>query len=404
MKRTMPLPSFVKNAIKMLNEAGYEAYVVGGAVRSWYLEQEISDYDVTSSATPDEIQEVFSQFRTLETGKKHGTITVLFKRNPIEITTYRTESGYRDHRHPDHVAFTRSLEEDTARRDFTINALCYHPKTGILDFYGGVQDLQNKLIRTVGNPNERFEEDALRILRAVRFSSMFGFTIEEQTKKALLELTPTLAVISQERITSELNRTITGPYFTQVLQEYRPVFEQVIPELREYPETLWIGIGRNIAHTDPDLHIRMALLLDCLNDSERSEEILRRLKYSNEDRQMVINLLKNRDMPMDTRIDLRKVINRLTVPFPVFLDFRCARDTRLNKKKIMDIYEAIVHDHDCCTLKQLDVNGKDLQKLGLKGSAISVAMHTLLNAVMEEKVVNSHDELIRYLENLKTAG
>ncbi len=400
----MPLPAYVKNSIKMLNEAGYEAYVVGGAVRSWFLGMPTSDYDVTTSATPDEVEEVFSSFRVLETGKKHGTVTVLYKRNPLEITTYRTESGYQDHRHPDEVSFTRSLEEDTARRDFTINALCYHPREGVRDFYGGVQDLQNEVIRTVGTPAERFAEDALRILRAVRFASMLGFTAEEETKKALLELTPTLSMVSQERITAELNKTVSAPYFKEVLLEYRPVFEQVIPELREYPDSLWPGLSLNISRSQSDLHIRMALLLDFLNDSERSDEILRRLKYSNDDRQKIFNLLKNRNLPMGNRIEVRKVLNKLTVPFPVYLDFRCARDTRLNRQAILGIYEEILRSHDCYTLKQLDVNGKDLQKLGLRGSAISVAMHTLLNAVMEDRVENTHDALIRYLEELRTSG
>ena len=400
----MPLPAYVKNTIKMLNEAGYEAYVVGGAVRSWYLGMPVSDYDLTTSATPEEAEEVFSSFRVLDTGKKHGTVTVLYKRNPVEITTYRTESGYQDHRHPDTVSFTRSLEEDTARRDFTINALCYHPREGLRDFCGGVQDLQKEVIRTVGVPKERFEEDALRILRAVRFASMLGFTVEKETKKALLELAPTLSMVSQERITAELNKTVSAPYFTKVLLEYRTVFEEVIPELREYPDSLWPGLSMNISRSQPDLHVRMALLLDFLNDSDRSDEILRRLKYSNDDRQKIINLLKNRSLPMNSRAEVRKVLNRLTVPFPMYLDFRCARDTRLNRQEITAIYEEIVRNNDCCTLKQLDVNGKDLQKLGLRGSAISVAMHTLLNAVMEDRVENTHDALIRYLEDLRTSG
>ena len=186
MKKAFPLPSYVRKALRALNDAGYEAYVVGGAVRSWLLGIEIHDYDLTTSALPEEMEQVFHEQKIVETGIKHGTITVLFGRKPVEITTYRTETGYQDHRHPDHVAFTRSLKEDCARRDFTINALCYGLKDGLIDFYGGREDLQNFLIRTVGDPEQRFEEDALRVLRALRFAAQLGFEIEPETKMEVL--------------------------------------------------------------------------------------------------------------------------------------------------------------------------------------------------------------------------
>jgi len=403
MKRTMPLPAYIKNAIRMLNEAGYEAYVVGGAVRSWLLGTEIHDYDLTTSATPEEMKQVFNEFKIIETGIRHGTVTIIFLRKPVEITTYRTETGYSDHRHPDQVSFTRSLKEDTARRDFTINALCYHPKQGIIDYFGGVQDLQNFLIRTVGNPSDRFQEDALRICRAVRFASQLGFRVEEETEKSLLQLTPTISLVSQERITAELIKTVSAPYFKVVLKEFRPVFEQIIPELQEYQEPQWSGIYMNLSLCpSSDSSLRMAILLDPLNDSERSDEILRRLKFSNSDREAVLSFLKNRNIPLSDRIDIRKAMNRVSVPFLLYLDFRCARDSRLSKTELLRHYQAVIRDDDCYTLKQLDVSGKDLQNLGLKGSAISVGMHTLLNAVMENKVSNQRDALISYLRSLSS--
>ena len=396
----MPLPPYIKSVIRTLNEAGYEAYVVGGAVRSWLLGTEAHDYDVTSSAVPEEIKQVFADRKIIDTGIKHGTVTLIEKKNPVEITTYRTESAYSDHRHPDQVDFTRSLQEDCARRDFTINALCYHPKEGIRDFFGGISDLQHFLIRCVGEPSERFEEDALRILRAIRFAAQLGFEIEEATKAALLEKKNTLYYVSQERITAELIKTISAPYFRSVLEEYRSVLELLIPELQEYHDSQWSGILMNISRSPADMHIRIALLLDGLNDVQRSDEILRRLRFSNTDRYAITNLLETKNLPLTTRVELRKAFNRLTVSPETFLAFRCARDTRLNQDELNALLKVIRQDKDCYTLKQLEVTGKDLKTLNLKGPQISADLSMCLNAVMEERIPNQKEDLIRYLKEL----
>lgn len=400
MKKTMPLPPYIRNTIRRLNESGYEAYVVGGAVRSWLLGAEIHDYDIASSATPDEIKAVFSDHKIIDTGIRHGTVTLLEKKNPIEITTFRTETQYTDHRHPDQVRFVRTLEADCARRDFTINALAYHPREGILDFFGGVQDLQDFIIRAVGDPARRFEEDALRILRAIRFAAQLGFAVEENTRAALLEKQNTISFVSQERITSELIRTLSAPYFKGVLDEYRSVFELIIPELYEYSSSQWSGILMNVSRSPSDPPVRMALLLDGLNDSARAEEILRRLKYSNIDCYAVVNLLETRNMPVSDRIEMRKAMNRLTVPVSSFIDFRCARDTRLDKTELTELYRQIVRDNDCYTFKQLEVTGRDFKSLDLKGTQISAAMNACLLAVMEERVANRRDDLLAYLREL----
>ena len=400
MKKTMPLPPYVKSTIRTLNEAGYEAYVVGGAVRSWLLGTEAHDHDVTTSATPEEIKQVFQDKKIIETGIKHGTVTVLDRKTPIEITTYRTETGYSDHRHPDEVAFTRSLQEDCARRDFTINALCYHPKEGIRDFFGGMQDLQNFLIRCVGDPRQRFEEDALRILRAVRFAAQLGFVIEENTRQALIDLTPSLRYVSQERITAELVKTVGAPYFKSILIEYRALFLQLIPEFQEYTDSQWAGIAMNISRCPSDAIVRMALLLDGLNDTARAEEILRRLKFSNSDRYAIINLLENRYLPLETRIDVRKALNRLQVTPSQYFDFRCARDTRLSRTELEEVYHRIKVDKDCYSFKQLEVTGRDFKAMNLKGPQISAAMTSCLNAVMEDQVPNTREALMEYLKKL----
>jgi tRNA nucleotidyltransferase (CCA-adding enzyme) len=400
MKKNMPLPAYVKSTIRALNDAGYEAYVVGGAVRSWLLGTEAHDHDITTNATPAEVKAVFKDKKTVDTGIRHGTVTVVDRKIPIEITTYRTETGYTDHRHPDQVLYTRSLEEDCARRDFTINALCYHPKEGIRDFFGGVQDLQNFVIRCVGDPAKRFDEDALRILRAVRFAAQLGFAIEDATRKALEEGMPTLHYVSQERITSELIKTVGAPYFKSVLKEYRPLFILLIPELQELSAGRWEGILMDISRSPSDPAVRMALLLDGLNDTARSDEILRRLKYSNNDRYAVTNLLENKNLPLGTRIDMRKALNHLTVPVSQYFDFRCARDTRLCRGDLDARYQQILADKDCYSFKQLEVTGKDFKALNLKGPQISAAMNACLLAVMEERIPNTRDAILQYLKQM----
>ena len=396
----MPLPAYIKSVIRKLNDAGFEAYVVGGAVRSWLLGTEVHDYDITSNALPAEIKQIFAGSRTIDTGIRHGTVTVLDRGNPIEITTYRTEDGYTDHRHPDRVQFTSSLEEDCARRDFTINALCYHPKEGIIDFFGGFQDLQNFVIRAVGDPAVRFEEDALRILRAVRFAAQLGFHIEEATRDALNAKAETLRYVSQERITAELAKTLAAPYAKGILEEYRNLFELLIPELQEYSDSQYSAMCAMIPRTPGDVNLRTAVVLDGLHDVSRSDEILRRLKYSNNDRYAVTNYLETEDLPLETRIDMRKAMSRLIVPVPSFLSFRCAKDPALDRSALEALYKAIRKDGDCYTLKQLEVTGRDLKEIGLKGSSISISMNALLTAVMEDVIPNTREDLMRYLRDL----
>ncbi|MBQ1447427.1 MAG: CCA tRNA nucleotidyltransferase, partial [Solobacterium sp.] len=208
MNTIVTLPAEILRLIGKLNEAGYEAYAVGGCVRDALLKRPTHDYDLTTDALPEEIHRIFQNEHIIDTGIKHGTVTVITGSIPVEITTYRTESAYHDHRHPDRVSFTRSLKEDCARRDFTINAMAYHPETGIVDWFHGMNDLQAKVIRSVNDPRERFNEDALRILRAVRFAAQLGFRIEEKTAQAVLDMKQDLQYISAERIEAELQKLL----------------------------------------------------------------------------------------------------------------------------------------------------------------------------------------------------
>ena len=212
------LPVAVSSAIQKLNSAGFEAYAVGGCIRDSLLEYQPDDWDITTSATPSEMQAVFAEYRTVETGLQHGTLMVLLDGMSLEITTYRVDGTYSDGRHPDGVSFTRALSEDLRRRDFTINAMAYHPKTGLVDLYDGQADLAAAIIRCVGEPYRRFEEDALRILRALRFSSTLGFAMDDATAQALRALSSTLTKVSVERITTEFVKLLCGKDAENVLR------------------------------------------------------------------------------------------------------------------------------------------------------------------------------------------
>ena len=202
----LEIPEYVSILMKELNKHGYECFVVGGAIRSILLSKPVNDYDLTTSALPEETKQVFHTYHTIDTGLKHGTVTVVSKHIPVEITTYRKDAEYKDHRHPDEVIFTRTIKEDCARRDFTINALCYCEETGILDFFNGKEDIEKKIVRCIGDPYQRFEEDALRILRAIRFASQLNFSIDDHTSKAILDTKETLSYVSIERIQEEMNK------------------------------------------------------------------------------------------------------------------------------------------------------------------------------------------------------
>ncbi|MBR4456811.1 MAG: CCA tRNA nucleotidyltransferase [Solobacterium sp.] len=385
----------------MLNNAGYEAYVVGGAVRSFMLgRDDIHDYDITSSALPEEVHQVFADRRIIDTGIRHGTVTVLEQKHPVEITTYRIEHGYSDHRHPDQVSFTRSLQEDCARRDFTVNALCYHPKEGIRDFFSGTEDLRNHVIRAVGDPMIRFEEDALRILRAVRFAAQLGFVIEEHTELALRSRMESLLYVSQERVTSELVKTVSAPCIKPVFSAYQDMFDLLIPELQEYDEEAKAALPDQLQAAPEDPIIRMAILLNGLHDPARCDQILRRMKFSNADRYAITNLLSLADLPLETRIDMRWAKNKLTVSDETYLAFRCVLDPSLDQSALEDLAARIRKDRDCCTMKQLKVTGKDLTELGFRGSRISMSMNACLSAVIEDRLPNTKEALTAYLREL----
>lgn len=231
MKTDIKLPEAVALIIDRLNRAGYRADIVGGPVRDFLLGKEPHDFDITTPATPDEVKAVFSDLRIADTGIKHGTVSIIINHLSYEVTTYRIDGEYKDSRHPESVTFTDRLSEDLARRDFTVNAICYNPRDGITDLYGGREDIQRRILRAVGEPEKRFTEDALRILRGARFSATLGFEIEGGTLEAMLRTRGLLSGISAERIYSEWKKTLEGDYAYEALSGCRAIFEEVIPEL-----------------------------------------------------------------------------------------------------------------------------------------------------------------------------
>ncbi len=393
----MNLPQAVITAITLLNESGYEAYVVGGAVRSALLNQSIHDYDITTSALPNETISVFRDYKVVETGIKHGTVTVFIDHMPLEITTYRIEQNYKDHRHPDTVVFSQSLKEDCQRRDFTMNALCYHPKHGIIDFFQGVEDIQNKTIRCVGNPDTRFEEDALRILRAIRFSAQLGFSIEEKTACAILSHAADLKYVAIERINDEFTKCMAAPYFSKVIQPCISIFDQFFP-FQLYDESqLQQVIEYTETNTDSAV-VTMALLLAPLNDIEIARKTCNDLRYSNEFKHDVLSLLQLKDYVVSDIVSLRKLCHRLTVPMIKYVSFVSTLHPEYDSFNILHMHQEMIERGDCYSLKQLAINGQDLIALGITGKQISEMLEDCLNAVIEERIPNIKEDCIAYIK------
>ena len=377
------LPYNVQKILFTLNESGKEAFLVGGAVRNMLMGRSISDYDITTNALPEEIISIFKDYKTIPTGFIHGTITVVMDGERYEVTTYRLDTIYKDHRHPSEVVFTHLLEQDCARRDFTINAICFHPTEGLIDFYHGQEDIEKRIIRTIGDPKDRFNEDALRILRALRFASQLDFTIHPDTSKAIHKLKDTLSYISKERIHDELIKTLVSKTPGRIINDYKDVFELFIP-----------GIS-NIEYVDyasNNYLVRLALLL---KDNPNYLDVLTNLKFSNEDKRVISQLIENSKLPTDTLYRQRKLLNKLEIPLDLFLEFINAYNYIPERDKQL---KRIVEDNDCVKLAQLTVNGNDLKQLGIQDKEIGNTLNRVLDEIMKDNLRNNKQEIIRFLK------
>lgn len=437
------LPSDVNSIIKALEDNGFEAYAVGGCVRDSILGRIPEDWDITTSAKPEDIKSIFP--RTVDTGIQHGTVTVLMGNCGYEVTTYRIDGTYTDGRHPDEVVFTSNLTEDLKRRDFTINAMAYNDRSGIVDEFDGIKDLENKVIRCVGNPYERFNEDALRIFRAVRFSAQLGFDIEEGTKQAIKDLSPNLEKISAERIQTELVKLLISnePEKMRTLYELG-ITKVVLPEFDVMMETKqnslyhYASVGEHTIDVLKSIRatkvLRITALLhdvskpECITTDEdgynhfkfhpehgavKAVQILRRLKFDNDTISKVKTLIMYHDTRPSTPNGVRKLVNKVGEElFPDLIEIKWAdlkgqSDYKLEEKtKLIEFcqnyFYTILEEKQCTSLKTLAVNGKDLIDLGItEGKVIGEKLNALLNEVLDNPELNDKETLLSFVRNNK---
>ncbi len=443
----LTIPPKVSEILDILHSHGYEAYAVGGCVRDSILARTPDDWDITTSANPEEVKGLFR--RTVDTGLQHGTVTVLLGEESFEVTTYRLDGEYEDSRHPREVTFTSSLQEDLKRRDFTINAMAYNRQEGLVDFFGGMADLQRKVIRAVGDPKERFSEDALRIMRAVRFSAQLGFSIERKTYEALRELAPSLVHISAERIQTELVKLLLSEHpeyleaawQTGITRVILPEFDAMMETPQNSPHHCY-DVGHHTLETlravPPNKVLRLTMLLHDVGkpvvrttDAEGRDhfkghdvlgermagEILRRLKLDNDTISTVKRLIRWHDYrPVNVAKSIRRAINKVGEDlFPLLLQVQRAdamakspvvrEQTLKYLSEIQEIYENILEEQQCVSLHTLAVSGKDLIGMGMKpGREIGEMLDFLLEKVLDEPDYNKKEYLMtlarRRLESL----
>lgn len=432
------LPNKVDIIINKLVSAGFEAYAVGGCIRDSLLGRTPNDWDITTSALPDDVKALFEH--TVDTGIEHGTVTVIIEKEAFEVTTYRIDGEYEDKRHPKEVIFTRNLVEDLKRRDFTVNAMAYNARTGLVDVFNGASDLEKKIIRCVGNPCERFDEDALRVLRAVRFAAQLGFSVDCDTQLAMGSKAPNLADISAERIQVELVKllvsdnpdTLKLAYDLGLTAVFLPEFDRMMETKQNNPHHMY-NVGEHtlcaLKAVKPEKNLRLAILFHDIgkpdtesiddegishfyNHAEFSEkkanQIMRRLKFDNNSINYVKRLIRWHDYRFTlTERSMRRSLNKIGID--IFEDLMevmradvLAQSSYLRKEKldelhkIHDIYNEIISSNNCITVADMEINGNDLIDLGVeKGPMIGSILNELLNMVLDEPDLNKREILIQ---------
>lgn len=425
-----------------LEKAGFECYAVGGCVRDMLLGLKPHDVDFTTNATPDEILACFKDYKTFELGKKFGTISVLSKGEIYEITTYRVDGKYTDSRHPDKVEFSRNLKDDLSRRDFTVNAMAMDKSGNFVDVFGGRKDLENRLIRAVGNAEERFTEDALRIFRALRFSAKLDFMVEEKTSLACKKLSYLLKKVHPQRLRDELSAFLVTDAAANMISQYREVFAVIIPELiptfdfeqitAHHRYDVFNHTLKAISVSSNDLDIRLALLFHDIakplchsvdkagishfkghpaKSADIAEEILRRFSFPTDFINRVKLLIKYHDKRFERpRPHIKKILSELSSEdfVKLLVIQRCdilAQSEYIREEKLAHIdyieeeFNKIIQEEACFKLSDLAVNGKDIMSLGASGKLIGEVLSTLLNLVIEEQLPNERNSLIKYAED-----
>lgn len=439
------LPAKAHKIISTLEAAGYEAYAVGGCVRDSILGRSPDDWDITTSARPEETKRLFS--RTIDTGIRHGTVTVMLDKEGFEVTTYRIDGDYEDGRHPKNVTFTANLEEDLRRRDFTINAMAYNESQGLVDLYGGLADIETGVIRCVGDAGERFTEDALRMMRAVRFSAQLGYRIDEDTRAAIMALAPNLQKISAERIQTELVKLVVSPhpdylriaYETGITAQILPEFDLCMETPQNNPHHCYT-VGEHILHSmsavESDKVLRLGMLFHDIGKpqtitvdeegithnkthpevgAEMTRKILRRLKFDNDTIDKVTKVVLYHDQEIAaTQAGVRRAMNRMgedifTMMFAVRrADVEAQSDYQREEKLqsiayIEGLYQKVKEQGDAFSLKDLAITGFDLIAQGMKpGRQIGAVLQELLERVLEDPSCNTPEKLLEISKKIVT--
>lgn len=428
--------------MERLEQAGFACYIVGGAVRDWLAGGKPHDYDLCTAATPEQTERIFSDLHVIETGLKHGTVTIVMDGEPIEITTFRTEGAYSDGRRPDSVAFVTDITQDLARRDFTVNAMAWSPRRGLCDPFGGKEDLARKHIRCVGDAETRFQEDALRILRALRFASTRGYEIEAQTAQALRDNRHRLTHVSAERITAELLQIVSGAYAGAVCMEFAEIFAEILPEIApmmgfqqcnpHHKYDVWEHSVRAMESIRPEPLLRLTMLFhDCGKpdtftvDAQGighfyghpaqsyvvAKQAVQHLRLPMQMEQQLLYLVRHHDTPLGQtkRSVRRKLAVHGEAIFRQLLAIKKADcigqgTTPHNQTELLEteqLLEEVLTEHDCLTRRDLAVNGHDLQAWGVSGRDIGFFLSEMLNRVLDEPENNTRERLKKIFEELQ---
>ncbi len=431
------MPRGAAFVIDRLKQHGRQGYVVGGCVRDSLLGRTPKDWDICTDALPEELQRIFADQHVIETGLKHGTLTVMYEHEPYEVTTFRVDGEYTDHRHPDEVHFVKNVVDDLSRRDFTVNAMAWNPETGLVDAFSGQQDLAAGLIRCVGEAEKRFGEDALRIMRALRFASTYGFAIEQETQAAIHRLKDTLCDVAAERIRVELAKLLCGKGAGSILREYRDVIFAILPQLApmdgfdqrtpHHAYDVWEHTVRAVENAPETETLRLTMLLHDAGKPaaftvdeqgvghawghqkgsvQIAAEVLADLKVDNATRDRVLLLVEHHDWPLSTdRKLLKRRLNRFgEEALFQLIDVQRAdamgkgtvppEEIEAQTDAIRQALSALIAENPCVTLKDMAVNGRDLMAEGIRGKALGEMLQWLLDEVIAERLVNEREALL----------
>ncbi len=440
---TINIPEEVNFILKKLQDNGFEGYLVGGCVRDSIMGNTPHDWDICTNAKPEQTQACFSEYNTIDVGKKHGTIGVIMHGGIYEITTYRVDGEYEDNRHPQSVEFTSNIKDDLSRRDFTVNAIAYNESNRLVDPFGGREDITKKLIKCVGNPIDRFGEDSLRILRGMRFASRFGFDIETRTAKAVHDCKSLLHNVANERIREELIGILCGKSVEQILNEYRDVIAEIIPEItpcfdfeQRTPHHCY-DVYRHIVHSvgviEPDPLLRMTMLMHDIGkpqacttgyegrrhfkghpkiSAQIADRVLKRLRFSNAFIADCLKLVEYHDVRFSgNKRTVRRILGKIGREnmerlFKIQYADTMSQSDYNREQKLSNIetaknhLEEIIRDNECFSLKQLAVNGSDLIEIGItNGKEIGDTLNYLFEKVLNEELENDRQALINAVKN-----